>query len=340
MEIVGEPDINSPEEARQYLIKLRSILRYLEVSTGNMEEGSFRCDANISIRPFGSTEYFPKVEIKNMNSFKAVYRALTYEAERQEKVVEKGGKIHQETRGWVDEKGITVSQRSKEYAHDYRYFPEPDLPPLVFQEDWVDEIKANLPELPDKKRERFVKQYALSKYDTDLLLDSKALSTYFEECVNICSCRPDNSGIQSKAKTVSNWLSGELTRLVNLTSIKIEDVKATPMHLVELTDLIDGGVVSGPAAKAIFEEMFLTGKSAKEIVAEKNLKQISDADEIEIIIDQTISNNKQAVADFQSGKQQALTFLVGQVMKASKGKANPGMVNKIFMEKLGGDIHV
>lgn len=335
MEIVGDPDLSSPEEARQYLIKLRSILRYLEVSTGNMEEGSFRCDANISIRPFGSTEYFPKVEIKNMNSFKAVQRALAYEAKRQEQVMEKGGKLPQETRGWVDEKGITVSQRSKEYAHDYRYFPEPDLPPLVFQKNWVDELRSNLPELPDTKHQRFVNQYALSKYDTDLLLDSKALAAYFEECVNICACRPD-SDIQAKAKTISNWLAGDFNRLINSTSIGIEDVKATPAHLVELIDLVDNGTISGPAAKAILEEMFRTGKSAKEIVSEKGLEQISDTSEIEKIIDQTISNNSQAVADFQFGKQQALTFLVGQVMKASKGRANPGLVNKIFLKKLGG----
>lgn len=337
MEIVGEPDLSMPEEARLYLIKLRTILQYLGVSTGNMEEGSFRCDANISIRPVGSTKYLSKVEVKNMNSFKAVYRALEYEANRQRHVVEKGEKLVQETRGWIEERGVTVSQRSKEYAHDYRYFPEPDLPPLVFAKSWVEEISVRLPELPDAMRERFISRYGLPQYDADLLLDSRALASYFESCVSIIAERPDESDLQKKSKMVSNWLLGDYSRMLNATNTRIENAKATPKHLAEMIDLIGEGIISGPVAKAIFEEMFRTGKPARSIVAEKGLNQISDSDEIENAIEQIIAKNAQAVADFKSGKQQSFGFLVGQVMKATKGRANPGLANKILLEKLGGN---
>ncbi len=337
MEIVGEPDLSTPEEARLYLIKLRTILQYLGVSTGNMEEGSFRCDANISIRPVGSTKYLSKVEVKNMNSFKAVYRALEYEANRQRHVVEKGEKLVQETRGWIEERGVTVSQRSKEYAHDYRYFPEPDLPPLVFEKSWVEEISVHLPELPDAMRERFISRYGLPQYDADLLLDSRAMASYFESCVSIIAERPDGSDLQKKSKTVSNWLLGDYSRMLNATNTRIENAKATPKHLAEMIDLIGEGIISGPVAKAIFEEMFRTGKPARSIVAEKGLSQISDNDEIEKAIEQVIAKNAQAVADFKSGKQQSFGFLVGQVMKATKGRANPGLANKILLEKLGGN---
>lgn len=337
MEIVGEPDISAPEEARQYLIKLRTILQYLGVSTGNMEEGSFRCDANISIRPVGSTKYLPKVEVKNMNSFKAVYRALEYEAKRQEQVLEKGGKLVQETRGWVEEKGITVSQRSKEYAHDYRYFPEPDLPPMLFEKSLVDEIESRLPELPDLIRERFISNYGLPVYDTDLLLDSRALVDYFEDCVRIVTSHSNGANLKKKAKTVSNWILGDFSRMLNATGTRIENAKATPHHLAEMLELVEKGTISGPAAKAVFEEMFLTGKTACSIIAEKGLNQISDTSEIENIIAQVLANNGQAVSDFKAGKQQSLAFLIGQVMRATKGRANPGLANKVLLDKLGGD---
>jgi aspartyl-tRNA(Asn)/glutamyl-tRNA(Gln) amidotransferase subunit B len=337
MEIVGEPDISAPEEARNYLIKLRTILQYLGVSTGNMEEGSFRCDANISIRPVGTTKYLPKVEVKNMNSFKAVYRALEYEADRQKQAMEKGEKIVQETRGWVEEKGITVSQRSKEYAHDYRYFPEPDLPPLAFEKRWVEEIRNGLPELPDLIRERFVSQYGLSHYDTELLLNSKTVASYFEDCVGIMASRSNGAELLKKAKSVSNWILGDFSRMLNSTNTKIENAKITPTHLTELIDLIDKGSINGPAAKAVFEEMFISGKPAGNIVTEKGLIQISDNTEIENIIAQVIAQNSQAVTDFKSGKQQSFTFLVGQIMKATKGRANPSLANKILLEKLGGN---
>jgi len=336
MEIVGEPDISSPEEARQYLMKLRTILQYLGVSTGNMEEGSFRCDANISIRPRGTTEYLSKVEVKNMNSFKAVYRALDYEAKRQQEVLEKGGKLTQETRGWVEPKGITVSQRSKEYAHDYRYFPEPDLPPLVFSQKWVEEIRSRLPELPDVRRDRFMSQYGLPLYDANLLVDSKAMANYFEDCVKLMTGSTNGADLPKKAKTISNWLLGDFLRMLNASSTSIEDTRVSPKHLAEMLDLANKGTLSGPAAKAVFEEMFLSGKKASDIVAEKGLSQISSSEEIEKIVAEVITGNSQAVSDYEAGKQQALAFLIGQVMKASKGRANPATAKEILLHKLGG----
>jgi aspartyl-tRNA(Asn)/glutamyl-tRNA(Gln) amidotransferase subunit B len=335
MEIVGEPDISSPEEARQYLMKLRAILQYLGVSTGNMEEGSFRCDANISIRPKGTKEYLSKVEVKNMNSFKAVYRALDYEAQRQREVAEKGGRLVQETRGWVDDKGVTVSQRSKEYAHDYRYFPEPDLPPMAFERVWVEKIKSHLPELPDARRDRLMTQYGLPLYDANLLVDSKAMANYFEDCIKLLS-EANGANIEKKAKTVSNWLLGDLSRLLNATNTSIEETRVSPKHLLEMLDLVEQGTLGGPAAKAVFEEMFRSGKQAKDIVAEKGLSQISDSSEIDKIVEEIIANNSQAVSDFAAGKEQALTFLVGQVMKASKGRANPNLAKEILLAKVGG----
>jgi len=328
MEIVSEPEIRSPEEARDYLVKLHNILRYLGVSTGNMEEGSFRCDANISIRPLGSKEFLPKVEVKNMNSFKAVYQALKYEAGRQTKVLEEGGELVQETRGWVEEQGITVLQRTKEYADDYRYFPEPDLPPLVLDRAWIEEIRAKLPELPEARRDRFMAQYGLPLYDANILTDSKAMADYFENCVELMGT--------DKAKMVSNWLLGDFSRLLNATNTDIENAKISPKQLVEMLGLVDDNTISGPVAKAVLEEMFNTGKGAREIIQEKQLSQISDAGEIREVVKQVMANNAGAVADYTSGKQQALTFLVGQVMKATRGRANPGMVREIIIQELGG----
>jgi aspartyl-tRNA(Asn)/glutamyl-tRNA(Gln) amidotransferase subunit B len=328
MEVVSEPEISSPEEARDYLIKLHNILRYLGVSTANMEEGSFRCDANISIRPANSKKLLPKAEVKNMNSFKAVYQALEYEAGRQGKVLEEGGELVQETRGWIDETGITVLQRTKEYAEDYRYFPEPDLPPLALDRAWIEEIKVRLPELPEARRDRFMTQYGLSLYDANVLTSSKTMADYFENCVKLLDF--------SKAKAVSNWLSGDFSRLLNATNTEIENVKISPKHLAEMLSLVDNGTVSGPAAKAVFEEMFRTGKGASEIIEEKKLSQISDASEIREVVKQVIANNAGAVADYASGKQQALTFIIGQVMKATRGRANPSMVKEIIIQELGG----
>jgi aspartyl-tRNA(Asn)/glutamyl-tRNA(Gln) amidotransferase subunit B len=333
MEIVSEPDIRSPEEAREYLMKLHSILRYLGVCSGNMEEGSFRCDANVSIRPAGSTKFMSKVEVKNMNSFKAVYRALAYEVERQRKVVEEGGRLAQETRGWVEEKGATVSQRSKEYAHDYRYFPEPDLPPLSLSRQWVEEIRKRLPELSDARRERFMSQYNLSGYDANLLTTSRAISDYFETCLKLL---PQGTEAEKKAKVVANWLLGEFTRLLNAANVEIRDAKVEPRHLVELFDLIDNGTLSTKMAKEVFEEMFHSGKRASQVVKEKGLVQISGASELEAILDKVLVENAAAVADFKKGRETALKFLVGQVMKTTKGQANPQMVNELLRRKLVG----
>jgi len=332
MEVVGEPDLRSPEEARQYLIKLRSILQYLGVSTANMEEGSFRCDANISIRPENSPDSLAKVEVKNMNSFKAVYRAMEYEAKRQRKVAAEGRKLVQETRGWDEEKGKTVSQRSKEYAHDYRYFPEPDLPPLVLNRDWVEEIRSKLPELPEARRDRFVTEYSLPLYDANLLTSSKAMADYFEACLK--TGIPHSLPLPKRAKTVSNWLSGEFSRLLNATGTEINNTKVNPEQLCRLLDLIDKGDISGASAKVVFEEMFNTGKGAEEIIKEQGLSQISDTSEIEEAVIQVIKSNAQPVADFKAGKEQALKFLVGQVMKDTRGRANPKLVNELLKSKL------
>ena len=328
MEIVSEPEISSPEEARDYLIKLHNILRYLGVSTANMEEGSFRCDANISIRPASSKKLLPKVEVKNMNSFKAVYQALKYEAERQGKVLEKGGELVQETRGWIEETGITVLQRTKEYAEDYRYFPDPDLPPLVLDRAWTEEMRTRLPELPEARRDRFTTQYGLSLYDANILTSSKAMANYFENCVRLMD--------SSKAKAVSNWLLGDFSRLLNATNTDIENARISPKHLSDMLVLVDDGAISGPTAKAVFEEMFQSGKEASEIVTEKKLSQISDTAEIRDAVKQVMASNAGAIADYASGKQQALTFIIGQVMKATRGRANPGLVREIIMQELGG----
>jgi len=326
MEMVSEPEIGSPEEARDYLIKLRNILRYLGVSTGNMEEGSFRCDANISIRPRGSGELLSKIEVKNMNSFKAVYQAMEYEARRQREVLDEGGQLVQETRGWVEEENVTVSQRTKEYADDYRYFPEPDLPLLVFDRELVKEIAARLPELPETRRDRFMTQYGLPLYDASILTNSKTMADYFESCLKFMD--------HSKAKVISNWLLGDFSRLLNATNIEIEDAKVNPEHLTEMLSLVDKGTISGPVAKAVFEEMFHAGKRASDIVTEKKLSQISDATDLRKIVKQVLDNNAKAVSDYKTGKEQALTFITGQVMKATRGRANPSLAKEILIQEL------
>ena len=334
MEIVGEPDLRSPEEARQYLMQLRTILRYLGVSTGNMEEGSFRCDANISIRPEDETDTLPKVEVKNMNSFRGVYLALEYEAKRQRQAAAEGKRLVQETRGWVEAKGKTVSQRSKEYAHDYRYFPEPDLPPLNISREWVEEIKAKMPELPEARRDRFMSEYGLPLYDAGLLTGSKETADYFENLVATDSYKelPQDKA----AKELSNWTLGEVSRLINANNMDIADFtrKVSPEQLVKLAVLNSSGAINTATAKSVLEEMFNTGRNADEIVEEKGLSQISDSGEIEAAASQAIDNNPQAVADYRAGKETAVKFLVGQVMKATRGRANPQLVNEILIKKL------
>jgi len=337
MEVVGEPDLRSPEEARQYLMKMHSILQYLGVSTANMEEGSFRCDANISIRPKSSPDSLAKVEVKNMNSFKAVYRALEYEVKRQRKAAEEGKRLVQETRGWVEEKGKTVSQRSKEYAHDYRYFPEPDLPPLVISLDWVEEISSKLPELPEARRDRFVAEYNLSLYDANLLTSSRVMADYFEAFMK--AGEPRSLSLPERAKLGSNVILGEVSRIINANNIGIIDFreKVSPERLARLLTLNSEGAVSTATSKSILEEMYNTGKDSDTILKEEDRGQISDTEEIEKIVSQVIQANAQAVADYKAGKTQSLTFLVGQVMKATRGRANPKLVNELLKKKLAED---
>jgi len=333
METVSEPDMRSPEEARQYLMKLRQILRYIGVSEANMEEGSFRCDANISLRPVGVTELGAKVEVKNMNSFRAVFRALSFEVERQREVLEAGGTPVQETRGWVEDSGQTVSQRTKEYAHDYRYFPEPDLPPLRLDRDYVEGIRAQLPELPDAKEKRFIAEYGLSEYEAHLLAETKARADFFDVCLSPLS-GTDAESIKQRAKTVSNWMLGDFARLLNQAGIDIDQSKVEPRSLYDMIGLIEQGAISGKSAKAVFEVMFETGKPAAEVVRELGLTQISGEEEIAAVVDKVLAANPKAVEDYRSGKAEAAKFLVGQVMKETRGRANPGMVNDLLRQKL------
>ncbi|AEF94578.1 Aspartyl/glutamyl-tRNA(Asn/Gln) amidotransferase subunit B [Desulfotomaculum nigrificans CO-1-SRB] len=324
IEIVSEPDMRSPEEARAYAEKLRAIIQYTGVSDCRMEEGSLRCDANVSVRPVGQKEFGTKTEIKNLNSFRALQRALAYEIERQIAVLEAGDRVVQETRTWDETRGITLSMRSKEQAHDYRYFPDPDLVPLVLDNQYIDFIRQSLPELPDQRRARYMDDYGLPAYDANILTLTKEMSDYFEEVLKDY----DNP------KTVSNWMMGEMTRLLNANGIDITECKIRPGQLADMLNLVDKGTISIKIAKTVFEEMFNTGKDAEAIVKEKGLVQISDAGAIAAVVDEVIAANPKSVEDFRAGKEKAIGFLVGQVMRATKGKANPELVNKLLREKL------
>lgn len=324
VEIVSEPDMRSPLEARAYLEKLKAILEYTEVSDCKMEEGSLRCDANISLRKPGAKELGTKAEIKNMNSFRALQRALEYEIERQADLLDEGGRIVQETRTWDDSQGITLSMRSKEQAHDYRYFPEPDLVPLVIDREWVGRLKAGLPELPDARQKRYMDEFGLPEYDAGVLTGSKAMADFFEASLAFCR----------DAKLVSNWVMGELSRLLNANNLGLADSKVTPVGLGQMLQLMEKGTISSKIAKTVFEEMFATGQDPETIVKEKGLVQISDEGAIAAIVEKVIAANPQSVADFKAGKERAIGFLVGQVMKETKGKANPGLVNKLLTEKI------
>ncbi|MFW5985918.1 MAG: Asp-tRNA(Asn)/Glu-tRNA(Gln) amidotransferase subunit GatB [Halanaerobiales bacterium] len=324
IELVSEPDMRSPAEARAYLTELKKILEYLGVSDCNMEEGSLRCDANISIRPVGREEFGTKTEVKNMNSFKAVERALEYEVERQTRLLARGEEVVQETRSWDDNLNKTISMRGKEEAHDYRYFPEPDLVPLGIDREWVERIKQHLPELPREKKARFIEEYGLPVYDAELLTDDPALAKFFEECVEA----------HDDPKNVSNWVMGEFLRLIKEEEIEIEDSKMTGQLLGKMLRLMDDGVISGKIAKTVFEEMFKTGKDPETVVEEKGLKQISDESKLEGIVLEVIEDNPEAVEDIRNGKDKAIGYLVGQVMKATRGKANPQLVNQLLREKI------
>ncbi|MGD2099839.1 MAG: Asp-tRNA(Asn)/Glu-tRNA(Gln) amidotransferase subunit GatB [Desulfobacterales bacterium] len=324
IEIVSEPDIRSPEAAGAYLRQLRAIVRYLGICDGNLEEGSFRCDANVSIRPAGAEAYGTRTEIKNLNSFKHVEKALQYEINRQQEILMDGGTVTQETRLWDPEKNRTQSMRSKEEAHDYRYFPDPDLLPLVIDEDWIEAVRRDLPELPTAKKKRFVEAYGLPSYDAEILTSDRDLATYFEDCLQELA-RP---------KLVSNWIMGSLLGLLNAEGKTIDQTPISAPDLAQLLKLLDDERISGKIAKTVFEEMARTGKPARQIVEEKGLVQISDSSAIEDIVAEVVDANPAEVQAYQNGKTKLLGFFVGQVMRATRGKANPKIVNDILKRKL------
>ena len=326
IEIVSDPDLRSSEEAGAYLRHLRSIARYLCISDGNMEEGSFRCDANISIRPQGAATFGTRTELKNLNSFKHVEKALQYEINRQKEVLMDSGLIVQETRLWDPEKNRTTSMRSKEEARDYRYFPDPDLLPLMVDDDWIKSIKKTLPELPHEKKERFKKEYSLPSYDADILTSIRGIADYFEKCVKEF---PD-------PKQVSNWIMGSLLGLLNAQGKAIEETPVSAQDLAELLNLIQEGIISGKIAKTVFEEMAQTGKPPKEIVEKKGLVQLTDPDVIEKVVEKVLADSSREVEDYKNGKTKLFGYFVGQVLKETKGKANPKVVNDILKEKLAG----
>lgn len=324
IEIVSEPDIRSPHEASAYLKKLRDILRYLEICDGDMEKGSFRCDANISLRRGGSSIFGTKAELKNMNSFKHVQRALEYEIKRQTDILQDGGEIIQETRLWDVHQGITVSMRCKEEAHDYRYFPDPDLVPIAVDPEWIGNIKNTLPELPDAKGERFITEYGIPEYDAGVVTSSKSLANYFEAAVQEFP----------QPKVVSNWIMAELMRELKKDERDIEECPVTPTHLANMLKMIEDGTISGKIAKTVFEEMYRTGKDAEAIVKEKGLIQVTDEGIIQRYIEDVINENPEQVEAYKHGKEKLFGFFIGKVMKKSKGKANPKLVNEILKKRL------
>jgi aspartyl-tRNA(Asn)/glutamyl-tRNA(Gln) amidotransferase subunit B len=324
IEIVSEPELRSPEEARAYLEKLKAIMLYCEISDVKMEEGSLRCDANISLRPYGQQKLGTKTELKNMNSFRGVQRGLEYEEIRQAEVLSSGGKIVQETRRWDENQSKTISMRSKEQAHDYRYFPDPDLVRLVIDEAWKTRIRSTLPELPDAKKARYIAQYGLSTYDAEVLTASLKMANFFEQTLVHTA----------DAKTVANWMMGDLLAYLNANNLELSDIKLTSQGLGEMLGLIQQGTISTKIAKTVFKMMIETGQPPMSIVETQGLLQISDESAIQAIILQVIAANPQSVADVQAGKEKAIGFLVGQVMKETKGKANPGLVNKLIIDQL------
>jgi aspartyl-tRNA(Asn)/glutamyl-tRNA(Gln) amidotransferase subunit B len=326
MEIVSEPDIRSPQEAAEFVKKLRAIVRYIGVCDGNMEQGSLRCDANVSVRPAGQKEFGTRTEIKNMNSFKFIEKALDYEIKRQIKILNEGGRIVQETRLWDSNRGITESMRSKEEAHDYRYFPDPDLVPVEVNNVWIEQIRTQLVEMPDARRQRFISQFCLPEQDADLLTSERAIAEWFEHAVKL----------GGDPKGVSNWMMGDLMRLLNEENRPFEECPLRSAQLVEMLVLIDKGTISGKIAKTVFEEMYKTGKDADTIVKEKGLVQVSDESEIEKVVDDILQKNPKELERFRAGEEKLLGFFAGQVMKATKGKANPKMVNEILKKKLNG----
>ena len=324
VEIVSEPDLRSGEEAREYLTQLKSILDYAEVSDCNMEEGSLRCDANVSVRPEGQKEFGTRTETKNLNSFRFVQRAIEYEFNRQIKVLEQGDSIVQETRLYDSNKGVTFTMRSKEEAHDYRYFPEPDLVPVEISDEWIKETMDDLPELPEQKRERFVQSYNIPEYDAVVLTTSRNIADYYEKSVSL----------YPEPKEISNWIMGELLRQLKIDGRKIDESPIKPEGLIALLKLIKEGTLSAKMAKTVFEEMYQSSKSATEIVAQKGLAQITDSSTIENLVDEILKINTGQVEQYKNGKEKVFGFLVGQIMKQSKGQADPALVNKLLKDRI------
>jgi aspartyl-tRNA(Asn)/glutamyl-tRNA(Gln) amidotransferase subunit B len=324
VEIVSEPDLRSGEEAREYLTQLKSILDYAEVSDCNMEEGSLRCDANVSVRPEGQKEFGTRTETKNLNSFRFVQRAIEYEFDRQIKVLEQGDSIVQETRLYDSNKGVTFTMRSKEEAHDYRYFPEPDLVPVEISDEWIKETMDDLPELPEQKRERFVQSYNIPEYDAGVLTTSRNIADYYEKSVSL----------YPEPKEISNWIMGELLRQLKIDGRKIDASPIKPEDLIALLKLIKEGTLSAKMAKTVFEEMYQSSKSATEIVDQKGLAQITDSSTIENLVNEILKVNTDQVEQYKNGKEKVFGFLVGQIMKQSKGQADPALVNKLLKDKI------
>jgi aspartyl-tRNA(Asn)/glutamyl-tRNA(Gln) amidotransferase subunit B len=320
LEIVSEPDLRSAEEVRAYAQTLRSILRYLGVNSGDMQKGVMRIEPNVSVRPVGSETFGTRTEIKNLNSFRALERSVDYEIRRQIERIRQGKPVIQQTLGWDESRGETVPQRSKEEAHDYRYFPEPDLPPLVVEPAWIEEIRASLPELPYAKVQRFRQQYGLSEYDADVLVAEPAVADYYEQAVNAA---PDTT-----PKMVANWLSGELFSLLNQSLLPIEEIRVSPQSFGRLLQMVTQGKINQNTAKAVLEEMFNTGKEAQDIVSERGLSQISDADYIASLVSQTLDQHPEQVSTYLKGKETVSRWLFGQVMRLSRGQANPHVVQQ------------
>ena len=326
LEVVSEPDLRSSDEAVSYLKQLHQIVTWLGICDGNMEEGSFRCDANVSVMPVGSSTFGTRAEIKNVNSFKFVKQAIEYEILRQIDLIEDGGTVVQETRLFDPNSGKTRSMRSKEEAHDYRYFPDPDLVPLVISDEWIEQSRRELPELPEQRQHRFMTDLGLPSYDAEVLTASRALADYFEAGV----------AAGGNAKAVGNWVMGEITRALNDSGTSIDACPVSPAQLAELLKLIDNGTISGKIAKTVFDEMWKSGKTPLTIVEEQGLVQVSDSGAIESIIDEIMAANAGQVEEYRGGKDKVFGFFVGQIMKASKGKANPSVVNELLLNKLKG----
>jgi aspartyl-tRNA(Asn)/glutamyl-tRNA(Gln) amidotransferase subunit B len=327
LEIVSEPDLRSAKEAVAYMKKIHTLVRYLEICDGNMQEGSFRCDANVSVRPKGQAEFGTRAEIKNLNSFRFVERAINYEVERQIDLIEGGGKVVQETRLYDPDRGETRSMRSKEEANDYRYFPDPDLLPLAIDESLIEAVRATLPELPDEKAARFGRDHGLSAYDAGVLTSSRELAEYYESVVK---------GLGGNSKLAANWVMGELSGALNKEGLDVTQSRVGATALAGLLARIADDTISGKIAKEVFEAMWSEGRGADEIIEAKGLKQITDTSAIEQAIDEVMAKNPQQLADFRAGKDKLFGFFVGQVMKATQGKANPAQLNELLKRKLGG----